>query len=212
MKKGINRVLGLFLVLALAIGLMQVPAQTKAAEKQTITILETSDIHGMLMNHDYATDTPQDKGLVQAATVIAEQRKIDPDLIYVDDGDLLQGNMISEFRSSKECSPAIEALNYLKCDAWELGNHEFNYEFDTLEANIKGFKGTVLGGNIYKADGTRFVNPYLVKEINGVKVAIIGVDAPHVTRWESDKSHYNNMKFTAPGEEIGNILNELDKD
>ncbi len=212
MKKGIYRVLGLFLALALVIGVLQIPAEAKAAEKKTVTILETSDIHGFLMNHNYATDTPYDGGLVQAATVIKEQRAIDPNLIYVDCGDLVQGNMISEFRSTTMPSPAVEALNALNCDAWELGNHEFNYEFASLEANIKGFKNHVLGGNIYKADGTRFVEPYFVKEVNGIKVAILGVDAPHITRWESDSSHYNNMKFTAPGDEIGKILDEIEKD
>ena len=210
MNKRFTKLTGILLALVLVIGLMPMN-MAKAAQKETITILETSDIHGFLMNHDYATDTPADKGLVQCATVIKEQRAIDPDLIYVDNGDITQGNMVSEFRG-KKTHPAILALNYLKADAWELGNHEFNYEFESLQKNIKGFKGTVLGANIYKADGTRFVNPYLIKNVKGVKVAIIGIEAPHVTNWESDPSHYNGMKFTTPEEEIGKVLGELEKE
>ncbi len=181
-------------------------------EKASITILETSDIHGVLMNHDYATDEVVDRGLVQCATVINEERAIDPNLLYVDCGDIVQGNMVSEFRE-EAIHPAVSALNYLKCDVWELGNHEFNFEFDSLVRNIDSFNGDVISANIYKADGTRFVKPYTFKEVNGIKVAVFGILPPHINIWETDASHYNgDMTFAVPMEEVGNVLDEIEKE
>ncbi len=174
----------------------------------TITVLETSDVHGRLMNYDYAADKEQDSGLVKCATVIKQERAKDPQLFLLDCGDLCQGNMVSDFRHEK-IHPAIAALNMLKYDVWELGNHEFNFEFPCTLANIKNFRGTVLGGNIYKADGTRFVKPYVIKDVKGVKVAVFGIEAPHVRSWETDPTHYDNMTFVSPMVEVGRILEEL---
>lgn len=187
------------------------PKNVMAATDGTvdITILETSDLHGTIYPHDYATDKESNIGLAKAATVIAQERAIDPDLILVDCGDALQGNFISDFRFD-EVHPMVKAMNLLKYDVWELGNHEFNYEFDNLKRAIAASNATVLGGNIYKADGTRFVDAYKIMDVKGVKVAVFGIEAPHVTRWESDASHYDKMTFTSPMEETGKILKELE--
>ena len=193
--------------IALAV-LMSLTAYAKGPEEVTLTFLETSDIHGRLTNYAYDSGEVIDGGLVRCATIIKQQRKLDPDLVLLDCGDLTQDNLVSEFRH-EPISPAIDALNYLKYDAWELGNHEFNFEFSTLQNHIKNFKGTVLGGNIYKSDGKRFVAPYLIKNVKGIKVAIIGMDSPHIPSYESNPSNYDNMTFTPLVQELGNILNEL---
>lgn len=208
MKRRIFRLTGLLIVLSMVMCLLPT-GSTEAASKKTITILGTSDVHGRLTAYDYATDTPADGGLVKVATLIKEQRAIDKDAVLIDCGDITQGNMVSEFRHNK-IHPAIKALNALNYDAWELGNHEFNFEFKTLKRNIKNFNGHVLGANIYKSNGERFVEPYFIKTIKGVKVAFFGIEAPHITIWESNASHYNNMTFTTPEEEIEKVLKELE--
>lgn len=175
-----------------------------------ITILETSDIHGTIAPWDYATDSAFDGGLAKAATIIKQQRAIDPELLLIDCGDSVQDNMIQEFRNEKP-HPMIKAMNSLGYVAWTLGNHEFNFEFENLQKSIKESKATVLAANIYKENGKRFVAPYVIKKVKGVRVAIIGITAPHVTRWEaSDPSHYDNMIFTTPEEELGKVLEEIE--
>ncbi len=57
------------------------------AEKVTITMLETSDIHGSINPYDYATDSEADNGLAKVATVIKAEREKDPDLLLFDAGD-----------------------------------------------------------------------------------------------------------------------------
>ncbi len=198
----------LLLAFSLILGVCNTYTAKAAEGEVTITVLETSDIHGMLNNHDYATDTATATGMVKVATVVKEQREIDPDLLLVDCGDISQGNFVSDYRFD-EVHPVVKAMNFLKYDAWELGNHEFNYEFDNLLNQIDDFKGKVLAGNIYKEDGNRFVDAYMIKEVKGVKVAIFGMIAPHINRWESDPSHYNKMTFTEPIDEIGKVIKEI---
>lgn len=180
------------------------------SEKVTVTILETSDIHGTIAPWDYATDSSFDGGLAKAYTVIKQQRSIDPELLLVDCGDTLQDNMIQEFRFDS-INPMIKAMNIMGYDAWELGNHEFNFEFENLLKAMSQSKATVLGGNIYKKDGTRFASPYIIKNVKGVRVAIFGIEAPHISRWEaSNPEHFDYMTFTTPMEETGKIVAELD--
>ncbi len=191
-----------------AVGLILAAAMAFAQEKATVTILETSDIHGSIAPWDYATDKFDDKGLAKVATVINAERAKDPTLLLVDCGDNLQDNLIQEFRNEK-ISPMVGAMNLLGYDAHILGNHEFNFEFKNLQKNIKTFKAPVVNANIYKGK-KRWVNPYIIKEVNGVKVAIIGIVAPHIDRWEaSNPEHFKGLRFTLPMEEVGKTIEEI---
>lgn len=201
-----RRLLGIWLAFIAA--LLITAATAGEPGEITLTILETSDVHGRLMNYDYAAGKEEKTGLVKCASIIKAEREKDPELMLLDCGDTCQGNMVSDFRFDP-VHPVIACLNALKYDAWELGNHEFNFEFSSTLANIKNFKGITLGGNIYKADGTRFAAPYMLKTVKGVKVAVIGLDAPHIPVWEVNASHYDNMTFTSPILELGRILDEL---
>ncbi len=189
-----------------------VPAAFAAetGENVTITLLETSDIHGMINPFDYASNKTSATSLAHIASIIADERAKDPSLLLIDNGDTTQANYIQEFRN-EDIHPMIDALNYLDYDMWVLGNHEFNFEFSNLEKNINSFDGTVLTGNIYKADGSRWQDAYKIFEVKGVKVAVFGITAPHVPQWEaSAPEHYDNMTFTSPIDETGKILDELE--
>ena len=197
------------LILALVFCIVSMTFAQGQNEK-TITLLETSDIHGAFLPYDYASDSPSDGSWAQLATVIKQERKKDPTLLLVDCGDTSQDNMIQEFRNDSEL-PVPKALNLLKYDAWELGNHEFNFEFKNLQRAISQYNGPTLAANIYKKDGTRFVQPYIIKKVQGVRVAIFGLIAPHISKWEaSDSSHFDNMTFTTPLEETARVLKELE--
>lgn len=209
MRSSKKRVLSLVMAVVMAFGLM-VPAFAAEETKKTITILQTSDIHGMVNPFDYAANKPQKSSMAHVAAIVKAERAKDPDLLLLDSGDTIQANYIQNFLS-EEPIPILDALNYLKYDAWTLGNHEFNFGFDVVNHAIKDFKGPVLAGNIYKADGSRWLDAYHIFDVDGVKVAVFGLDAPHVPQWEkSDPTHYNNMTFTTPMEETGKILDELE--
>ena len=198
------------LTLALAVVMVvSLATPAYAAESKTITILQTSDLHGMVNPFDYASNKETSTSLAHAAAIIREEREKDPDLLLIDTGDTTQANYIQEFLAD-EPNPIIDAMNYLDYDAWTLGNHEFNFGFNYVTKEIKEFEGVTLGGNFYK-DGKRWIDAYHIFEVDGVKVAVFGIDAPHIPQWEkSDPTHYDNMTFTTPMEETGKILDELE--
>ena len=213
MQKRVNRnILALVLAVAMLAGLAALPVSAAEAEDaKTVTILQTSDLHGMVNPFDYASNKENKTSLAHAAAIIKAEREKDPDLLLIDTGDTTQANYIQEFLSD-EPNPIIGALNYLDYDAWTLGNHEFNFGFNYVTKEISEFEGATLGGNFYK-DGKRWdaVEAYHIFDVDGVKVAVFGVDAPHIPQWEkSDPTHYDNMTFTSPMEETGKILDELE--
>lgn len=205
----LSRRLALLLCALLTVCFVPVEAQTG---QTIVTILETSDLHGTIYSYDYAIDQPTtDSGLARVASYIQEQREIDPDLILVDNGDLIQGNMVSLFNEDA-VHPMINALNLLGYDIWNLGNHEFNYDFSVISRAVDAFAGDTLIGNAYYADGSAMKGtlPYVIKEVKGVKVGIFGVEAPHIPQWEaSDPTHFDNMAFRSPEEQTGLMVREL---
>ncbi len=203
-----RRLLSLALTLVMVLGLA-VPGFAAENGEVTVTILQTSDLHGMINPFDYASNKENKTSLAHAATIIAQERAADPDLLLIDTGDAIQANYIQEFRN-EEVHPMVAAFNALDYDAWILGNHEFNFEFANLERAMAAFEGDVLAANFYK-DGKRWAAPYQIYEVKGVKVAIFGIDAPHIPQWEkSDPTHYDNMTITDPLEETGKVLKELE--
>lgn len=197
-------------LLALLMLLTALPMAMAEAETVTITILESSDLHGSIASYDYAVDAPtKNTGLARVASVVKAEREKDPELLLLDCGDTIQANMISLFNGDV-VHPMINALNFVGYDVWELGNHEFNYDFDMLERAVSFFEGDALIANAYNADGSRWGTPYVVYEVKGVKVGIFGIDAPHIPQWEaSGPERFNNMTFTTPMEETGKMVEEL---
>ena len=181
---------GIFLLLTFAI----------FGKEVKIVFLETSDIHGRLFSYDYAIGEQKDNnGLTRVATILKQQRKENKNVIVIDNGDLLQDNS-AELFNDEAVHPLIRTLNDLKYDVFVLGNHEFNFEKSFLERNIKGFKGTVLASNVIKKSNNKpFVKPYVIKKIDGVRVAIVGYLVPHIPVWEaSTPDHFEDLKFLGP--------------
>ncbi|MCT4563206.1 MAG: 5'-nucleotidase C-terminal domain-containing protein [Maledivibacter sp.] len=201
------------LMLVLVIGLLINPVSANAEEsnKATITILGTTDVHGRIYPHDYATDSEDsDAGFAKIQTLIKQEKAKNPKAILIDCGDTVQDNS-AELFNDLPIHPMVESMNAMEYDVWTLGNHEFNFEKSFLDRNIEAFKNSVLAANIYKEDGTRFVKPYTIIEKDGIRVAIVGLIPPHVPTWEaSAPEHFAGLSFTDPLKEAQKVIKELE--
>lgn len=209
LKQVSSLVMAVIMTLAMVMPANVMTAMAAPNSKQ-ITILGTSDLHGRIYPWDYASDK-EDAGVgyAKVASVVKEVRAKNPNTIVVDAGDTIQDNSIELFQKDAK-NPMIEAMNTIGYDSWTLGNHEFNFGLDILGKVIKQSNATVLAANIYKQDGTRFVAPYKIVEKDGVKVALIGMIAPYVPRWEaSTPEHFKGLKFTDPIAETKKVIEEL---
>ena len=170
------------------------------ANEVTITLAATSDVHGRIYPYEYAIDSEdKDAGFAKTNTIIKELREENPNMILIDVGDTVQDNS-AELFNNLETHPMVEAMNEMDYDVWVLGNHEFNFEKEFITRNIKNFDGSVVNANIYnEVDGSNFVQPYQIFEVEGVRVAVIGAIPPHVPMWEaSAPEHFKGLEFEDP--------------
>lgn len=123
----------LFAVLALPL-LLSTAAHAQS-ETKTITLLETSDLHGNLLPWDYYANKPAEWGLAKVATIVKSERAKNPNTLLIDSGDTIQGTPLTYYYNvleTKSPHPMAVTMNALKYDAATLGNHEFNYGLDVL--------------------------------------------------------------------------------
>ncbi|MDW0117724.1 bifunctional UDP-sugar hydrolase/5'-nucleotidase [Sporosarcina thermotolerans] len=158
-----------------------------------ITILQTSDIHGSIYPLNYGTNEAADVGLGKLATIIKQERALDEQLLLVDNGDLIQGTPLTYYYVQflkDEKNPMISVLNHLSYDAAIIGNHEFNYGMDVVDRAVQESDFPWLSANIISESTGEpyFGKPYLIKTINSVKIAILGVTTHYIPNWESEQN------------------------
>ena len=181
------------------------PTDATAAEAVEIQILATSDLHGKFVPYDYALNAESADGSVaQIATFINEVRN--DNTLVIDCGDTVQGNS-AELFFEDDIHPMIQGLNLMNYDIWVSGNHEFNYGVDTLKGLAEDFEGDFLCGNVYDASGATLGAGYVIKEIEGVKIAVIGMVTPNIVRW--DAQNLKDYTVTDPVEETKKIVAEI---
>lgn len=210
MRKTYKKFLTLFTALMMIVSFIT-PVNLTAHAAETpidIQILATSDMHNKFVAYDYATDSVSKSGsLAQIATLVKGLRAKNPNTILVDNGDTLQGTASSLFIND-EIHPMIAGMNAMGYDSLSLGNHEFNYGMDFVARFKKAAKFEILCGNVLNtATKERLGKPYIIKEVNGVKVGIIGLITPHITKW--DGPNLKGYTVTNPVDEGKKIADEL---
>ena len=176
--------------------LSAVPTLASAAaalnpETVCISILHTTDLHGhILPTFDYEGNSDRG-GLARCATQIRRWRQENPSSILIDVGDVYQGTEVS---LRNQGALMIDLLNYLKYDAWVVGNHEFDWGLECFEQALKKSNMPVLAANMsmegkpageFPDTSHPFakIQPFILKEIAGIKLAIIGVTTPGMQFW-----------------------------
>lgn len=198
MKKNILLLLAMFF-------LSQFVVIAKEPQEVTIKILATSDLHGKFYPYDYSINEESKSGsLAQIATAIKERK--DENTVIIDVGDTIQDNSADLFFKEK-IHPMILGFNEIGYDIWVAGNHEFNYGVDNLKNVAKQFNGEFLLGNVYNPDGTRLGKNYTIIEKSGVKILVIGMVTPNITKW--DYENLKGYKVTDPVKETRKIIDEM---
>ena len=175
------------LVLFIALLSLSVFAQGAPAEKSvTLTFIETSDIHGAIYPYDFVNAKPMATSLAQIASLIAEERAANPNVVLLDNGDSLQGQpTVYYYNFEKTDVPHIwsQALNYLEFDAIGVGNHDIEAGHNVYDKLYQETQASILCANAVKPDGTPYFTPYSIVVKNGVKIAILGMISPKVPDW-----------------------------
>lgn len=205
-----------------------------AKDTYQFEVLSTTDMHGRATDYNVATQKEDLNSMVRVASVVERERKVFGDnLILIDNGDLLQGTLLSQYaitQKPKEENPMITAVKQMKYKVWVMGNHEFNYSPKVRDAQIAYARQggiDILGANIVlKEDGLNmrgvkakkgapYYDPYTLQTINfgngkQVRVAIIGLGNANNANWDR-ACNYPNMQFSSLDNPEGLLEFEIDK-
>jgi 2',3'-cyclic-nucleotide 2'-phosphodiesterase / 3'-nucleotidase len=175
-----------------------------AVNRVHITVLGTTDLHGNIYPVDYYTNKPDNRGLAKVATLVKRARQENPNSLLVDSGDTIQGTPLQYYHNKKNNAPPdpmMLAMNALGFDAMTVGNHEYNFGLKVLDKARSEAKFPWLSSNTYQggADQPRY-RPYVIKEMSGVRVGILGLTTPGIPVWEN-RPNYLGLIFKEPVEE-----------
>ena len=179
------------------------------ANQAHLRILETTDIHVNLMPYDYYADAEDNTfGLARTASIIENIRAEAGNAILLDNGDTIQGSPMGDYVAyergvdGEDMHPSIEAMNALGYEGGTIGNHEFNYGLDFLEAAMAGAQYPVVLANIVRgtelgatpADDDTLFPPYTIVEkeltdgageTHTIRIGLIGFTPPQIMTWDS---------------------------
>jgi 2',3'-cyclic-nucleotide 2'-phosphodiesterase/3'-nucleotidase len=206
------------LVLIVSSVLASGSAPLPAAERATITLLATTDMHGFVYPHDYLTGKPAARGLAAAATLIEQVRRETPHVLLVDGGDTIQGSTLEGVHQAAvrggttvAPDPMMLAMNAVGYDAMVVGNHEFNYGLKNLQAARDAARFPWLSANTQTGGMLPPFAPYIVKVVGGVKVAIIGVTTSSVPEWEKPEQILG-FSWLSPDDGVARALQQLESE
>lgn len=169
-----------------------------AADAEQIRIVSTNDIHSYLrpiyyryldeikpwgmqsMEGDYVSKASYEGrvgGMAHVATVIKRLRSEKPGkTLVVDSGDTWHGAGLSVFDGGVSMVKIMNAIGY---DAMVPGNWEFIYPKEHLLDLVEQADFPVIAYNLTDKDwGDPILDQYVIKQVGGLKVAVVGLTYP----------------------------------
>lgn len=200
LRMHVSACLGILLLLTFVLSSEAGADNLKNGEVYVLTILHTNDFHGHVDR------------LPQYATLIREARKQYNNLLVLEGGDLF---LRGEF-DGLSGEPEMALINEMGYDAWVIGNNDFRVSpEDHTPVNpgvpytlIAGSKAKTLCANVLEKDSGKLlkgVEPYIIKNLNGVKVGIIGLTSTK----PQDRGYEPTKIFLDPADTLKKYLAEL---
>ena len=161
------------------------------AEERAITILHTNDIHGHVQpwrgwEGELAGKTIG--GMDRLATAIQQVRaeRGVGNVLLLDAGDTLGDTMIAD---ETEGGAVLQVMNAVAYDAMVIGNHEPDFATTKLRELIGRASFPILAANVRdRASGQLVTKPYVIREIGGVKIGILGLAYPNTALTTAKKN------------------------
>lgn len=197
----------------------------KAAEEPIkVQLLSMNDLHGKIdqtYQYNYTSDGTDETiaRMDYAAAYLKQYEATNPNTLIVNSGDMIGAS--SPVSALLQDEPTVEIMEAIGFDVGTVGNHEFDEGTQELVRMVNGGEhpnGTpgydgmnfpVLAANVkYKDTGELVLDPYVVKEIAGVKIGFIGVVTPETADMVIPTG-IQDIEFTDGAEAVNAATEEL---
>src|SRR5450759_1637076 len=187
-------------------GQPQFPAGTRF-----LRIIATKDFHGAIGPRPVANGVRTGGAAYVAAAIDRARTECAPrcETLLLDAGDLFQGTAASNLAYGR---PVVEYYNRMGYAAAALGNHEFDWGTDSLQARMRQAKFGILGANVRYTDGrdVKWIRNDTIVKRGAARVGIIGlstVSTPTTTR----AGNVVGLRFDDPAPIVDSIGTALRK-
>lgn len=193
MFKSMKKLSALIVSILMLFSIIGIPAKAEgdANQYKEIQILSINDFHGSLK------ESGKNIGIAKLVGEVKNLKTQNPNTIFVSGGDLFQGSAESNLLYGK---PVVDTLKEAGLFASAIGNHEYDWGANRIQEWAKEGGFEFLAANIYdKASNApvKYAKPYIIKEVDGVKVAFIGLSTPE-TSYKTKPENVSDVEFKNP--------------
>lgn len=145
-------------------------------EHINIDILATSDMHSHFMNGDFGSN------IYRAGTYVKNIRENNDKVILLDSGGSVAGSLAAHYYAivaPYKRHPMIKLMNAMQYDASGISPDDFKFGLSFLTKAVSLSRFQWLSANIEFAltKEPYFSTPYIIKEYDNVRIAIVGLTA-----------------------------------
>lgn len=169
-----------------------------------------NDVHGYLQSHSelfYNGDKEiiqQAGGYARIATVFNNIKGENRNALFFDGGDTFHGTLPLVESKGEAIIPILNKLDFSAM----VGHWDFAYGPQQLKNLASQLNYPVVGINVYNEDDTLFLSPYIIKEIDNVKIAVIGICSNIIDK-TMPKHFSEGIKITDGTEELPIIIQQV---
>ena len=180
-------------------------------ERKKLTIVQVNDVHGHIESHNEVffenegLTVKEAGGYSRIKTLVDSIRVENPNTLFLDCGDTFHGTFIT---TQTHGNAIIPLMNAMGLDA-ATAHWDFAYTPSHLRELSNKLNYPILSSNTYIYDKKkRLFDPYIIKDVDGMRVGIIGMACEHVVQGFPPK--FSEGIYMSPEyEEIPKIVSEL---
>lgn len=129
-------------------------------------------------------------------------------ILLLDGGNIFLGTPKGYFSKGKV---SIDVMNVLGYDAMAIGSKDFYFGVENLKELARRANFPFLACNIVYKDSKKipeFIQPYIIKKYQGIKVGIIGITLPDIKKYTSPEKIIG-LEFLSPIDALKRYLPEM---